>query len=100
MKLRNLLRLAPVAAGALLMTYSNYLINNDLHSAGFGWVARVLNALQLPAVVVGVLVSNNVHQPNSAATYSALFVFYALLIGATVWVVKTLVGRRSAGRPK
>ena len=43
---------------------------------------RILYGLQVPAIFIGTLISNNIHQPNAVATYVSLFLFYLILITA------------------
>ena len=57
------------------------------------WVAssstgplNVFTLLNLPAMLVGVAVSGNVHQPSLAATYMASFVQWFLIGYAGAWL--------------
>ena len=78
---------------ASLLTCGSYLINNSADRGRFGWMARALDTLQLPAVFIGILVSNNIHQPNEAVTYVALLLTFALLVGLLAWLLKKSLER-------
>jgi hypothetical protein len=85
-----------VAVAALVPTLYSYL-NNNPTVAGFGLIANMLDAIQLPAVFVGVAVSRNIHPPDVVSTYATFFLTYIPLIGAITWLLKMLFAKVSVG---
>ena len=82
-----------ILAVASLLTYCSYLINNSVDQRSFGWITRALDTLQLPAVFIGILISNNIHKPDETAAYGTLFLIYALLVGLVAWLLKKSLER-------
>ncbi len=75
-------RLVLLAVGfAIIFVILSYL--NNAHSENWPESMRFLKfslyKIQLPAILVGVLISGNAHQPNVVATYISLFILYVLM---------------------
>jgi len=64
-----------------------HLLLNNLPSLGpYDWIRRGSDIIEIPAVLVGLLFSGNVHQPNELVTYAVLAAMYFMVIGALIWI--------------
>jgi hypothetical protein len=88
-----------VAIGLLIggaMTLGTWLFSGEsspIHEYAI-WhtgIGNVLITLNLPAIVLGVLVSGNVHQPSELATYAAIFIQWTVLGSLGAWMIVRLI---------
>jgi hypothetical protein len=75
---------------SVLLVFISYL--NNSYSAQWPesmyLFKRILYGLQVPAIFIGALISNNIHQPNVVATYVSLFLLYLIVIAALFFLLR------------
>jgi hypothetical protein len=72
--------------GGLSVIFVILSYSNNVHSwpTSLLFLTYLLDLIQLPAIVVGALISGNVHQPNAIASYIALFITYVVIFSAVI----------------
>jgi len=77
---------------AIIFIVLSYL--NNTHSEkwpeSIHFLKYLLYKIQLPALLVGIFISNNVHQPNGIAFYSSLFIMYFVIFVCLITVFKLI----------
>jgi hypothetical protein len=95
----NVHRRIIIAIGLLVgvgMTLATWLFNGEsspVHEYAI-WhtgIGNVLITLNLPAIVLGVVVSGNVHQPSEIVTYTAIFIQWTALGSLGAWMILQLI---------
>jgi hypothetical protein len=90
----NRWRLVGVAACALVLAVGT--IAHNRAGDELGAIGRLLDAIQWPAIVVGMAVSGNAHAPSEWAVYLTLFLMYFAVLAALLWAVRMAAGRKRA----
>jgi uncharacterized membrane protein (DUF4010 family) len=80
------------AASGAAMVIAMWLFHSE-HSPVYEYaiwhtsIGNVLTQINLPALVVGIATSGNVHQPSQAATYAVIFGQWAVLGSVGAWLI-------------